>query len=994
MDLKCALTVTGLFPLRARVAFLGCTVLGWAILPAWGQGFKRPDGSVPVPVDWSSRHVVHPAGFTAEQAARMWNDPRVYASWLLHGNAPLLGKAAVPSGPSVPVPIAPGDFHKRSSAANQSATATMKTDWAINLGTAGGVAQGMYPAKYNYDTTQAASCTNDFAVFPVNASTGSTRATVTGTFSSSFTATAGQVTITITPLGGSATTLTLSAVTGTPANSTQFQTTGTGTTSAANLAAAINKNLSATPLAQVVGVNSTSSRTVAVYALTAGSFVTLSVGTGTGAPGGFSWGTVTAGTNGAQANIVGLNQLYSGSATAGAAQCSGLTYPEFIFSYAAGTGPVATSPTISVDGTKIAFVENDTNIGAILHVLTRGSGSTEYGNCTNSGTAAPTCATNPVIPGTTPQYSLSSLSRSSGGTVTVTTSSANTFSTGDSVTIAGVTGSGGNSNCGTTQINTTATITVTGSTTFTYSSSTGSLTCTVTNATATDAASTGSDYMLPLGLIAHATVETDTYSSPFIYYDQDIAYVGDDNSLLFKVTGVFKGTPAHAGGNFPVTVDGTANLTSPVGDFDGTGNIFVGDDSGKLSEYTSSGTAAATAISLYTSGGSGIRDAPIIDTTNAVGYAAVTCSGASGDSRIVQFSFSGGNTLSALATANLNTEGCSGTHTMYDPAPDNDYYNGINSGHIIACATTSSSGTNLYQFGFSSKTMSTTPTVTNEFSTTSGMICSPLTEFNSPSPAFALSSLTRTTNVVTATTSSANNFAVGNSVTIANVAAGTGSCATLPSGINGTFTIASVTSSTAFTFTLNGTNFTNQCTLTGATVTGPATDFLFVGTNSDTNAYSFSLPLALGLSSLSRTGTTVTVTASEAHQFSDGATVTIAGVATNGVSCASITGINGSFAITSIPSATSFTYTSGTNASTSGCNLTSATATVAAPFATYTSAVGGTSGIIVDNQGTVSSGTVLQTESIYFGTLSTTSSGSPCSSNTYCAVKVTQTQLQ
>ena len=52
-------------------------------------------------------------------------------------------------------------------------------------------------------------------------------------------------------------------------------------------------------------------------------------------------------------------------------------------------------------------MENDPNIGAILHVLTFGSGSTEYGtsaSCASNndgGTTLPTCATNPVIPGST-----------------------------------------------------------------------------------------------------------------------------------------------------------------------------------------------------------------------------------------------------------------------------------------------------------------------------------------------------------------------------------------------------------------------------------------------------------------------------------------------------------------------------------------------------------------------------------------------------------------
>ncbi len=85
----------------------------------------------------------------------------------------------------------------------------MKKDWAVSLG-AGGVAQGMSPAKYSFNVNAAPSCSADFAVFPINASTGNTRAKVVGTFTGA--PTSGQTaSITITPTGGTAVTLTLTA---------------------------------------------------------------------------------------------------------------------------------------------------------------------------------------------------------------------------------------------------------------------------------------------------------------------------------------------------------------------------------------------------------------------------------------------------------------------------------------------------------------------------------------------------------------------------------------------------------------------------------------------------------------------------------------------------------------------------------------------------------------------------------------------------------------
>src|SRR5271155_4901442 len=364
-----------------RLAFFFTCVLALAACssaPAFGQGFARKDGSVPVPFDWTSKHVLFPAGCTAEQAARMWNEPRAYGQWLLHGHMPATYRR-VHKQPRLPLP----PWRSR---------LEMESDWAVSLG-AGGVAPGMSPAKYSFDVNAAPSCTSDFAVFPVNASTGNTRANVVGTFTGE--PLAGATTaITITPAGKTAVTLTLtsSATLNTGLN---FLVSATIATNAANLAAAINRNLSNTALDRIAAV--ALGTTVTVYALTPGAGVTLAdANTLTN----FSWGAVTAGANGAQANIVAFNQLYSGS---GAPLC-GFTNPEFIFSYASGVGPVAASPNVSLGGTMISYVENSPNIGAILHVLTFGKGATEYGTIcasSNNGTAMPTCATNPVIPGST-----------------------------------------------------------------------------------------------------------------------------------------------------------------------------------------------------------------------------------------------------------------------------------------------------------------------------------------------------------------------------------------------------------------------------------------------------------------------------------------------------------------------------------------------------------------------------------------------------------------
>jgi hypothetical protein len=305
----------------------------------------------------------------------MAKDPRAYASFLAHG------MVRRHHGPTKPHPTS-----KRK---------TLKRDWSVSLGN-GFPWYGVYPAKYTFDVNAPPNCTNDFVVFSLSGSavTGSSRANVPGTFSGD-PAVGQTVSITITPADSSPVTLTLTA--GTTNSGTTFAVSGTNNaiTDAASLAAVIDRNLSSFALDEIAAV--AFSDTVTVYALTAGTGVTLTVSNDLN---NFSWGSVTPGVNGSQANLVGLNNLYAGSASP---FCAGYTYPTFTFSYAAGVARIDSSPVLSLDGQQIAFVEDDDKdgLGAILHVLTLGTG-TEYGICTNSGTVAPTCATAAVIPGSTP----------------------------------------------------------------------------------------------------------------------------------------------------------------------------------------------------------------------------------------------------------------------------------------------------------------------------------------------------------------------------------------------------------------------------------------------------------------------------------------------------------------------------------------------------------------------------------------------------------------
>lgn len=86
---------------------------------------------------------------------------------------------------------------------------------------------------------------------------------------------------------------------------------------------------------------------------------------------------------GGQANIVGVNNLYSGGT---GALCS--TGPTVMFSYASGTGQVPASVAISRHGTRLAYIENLPTGSSYFHSLTLGTTGT-------NGTSA----TAAVVPG-------------------------------------------------------------------------------------------------------------------------------------------------------------------------------------------------------------------------------------------------------------------------------------------------------------------------------------------------------------------------------------------------------------------------------------------------------------------------------------------------------------------------------------------------------------------------------------------------------------------
>lgn len=87
-----------------------------------------------------------------------------------------------------------------------------------------------------------------------------------------------------------------------------------------------------------------------------------------------------------QANIVGVNNLYSTSPASAAPNCT-TNGPTVMFSYASGTGQVPAAVAISQDGTQLAYIENLSAGTSYLHVLTIGT--------TGSNGTSPTAAVTP-----------------------------------------------------------------------------------------------------------------------------------------------------------------------------------------------------------------------------------------------------------------------------------------------------------------------------------------------------------------------------------------------------------------------------------------------------------------------------------------------------------------------------------------------------------------------------------------------------------------------
>jgi hypothetical protein len=561
-------------------------------LPALGQG---RDGDR----DIVKREAVeHPNGIVQDWSHRHVIFPRV---------GPIEGLIAVQRDPRALLSWqaeARRDWHRgRNPLHFQTVQPEIHRDWAISLGT-GSTAASMFPAKFGLDVNALASCPNDFIVYPVNVAGSGTQPNIAA-FNNLYS-------------GGS------KAITGN---------TVSGSTTVTITGGAVVTTLDAGQVISGVGIPGAD--TIATVTGNPGATLTLAVAaTATGGTA-ITIGTGTAG-------------FCNTRAAQGTADNSLFATTMWSYAISAAGGTVATSPALSMDGTKIAFVETVAG-AAHFHVLAPKSGDGQ--DATDAQNVLKPVLINSGFDATAP------------------------------------------------------------------------------------AAGSGTVTDLSFG------AASDTLSSPFVDFNKDAAYVGNDAGVLFRFKNVFCTIACTVGVTAAPSLDagwngtGSVALGTCVGKVTGavvdskTGNVFAGCSDGKLYGFTSTG-AAITGSPLTVGDGTatgGIVDPPMIDAVSGFVYV-VSGSNGAGSSVLVQAS-----TASFTAPAPVvATLGVGASHPLHAPAFNNAYFNGaIANALIYDWAVNAANEVALYGVTFGAGHAMTAGAAANTFAVvgSTGVELSPVTEF-------------------------------------------------------------------------------------------------------------------------------------------------------------------------------------------------------------------------------------------------------------------------
>lgn len=578
---------------KARVFMLTALSCAATFAPA-----QQTNSHVGLPIDWSFRHVIHHSKVDSTFYQLSDKEPRVIYNWLqhAHANVPSAATTAV-TAPPVGDPDVPFGPRPR---AETIVRPPIRRDWNFTLG-AGSIAPNMAAAKYTFDVTATPSCSKDFLIAGLNVAGSATQPNLVG-FTNLYSGTTGS--------------------TFNVASASEAGTTVTVTTTAANT-------------------------------FVTGQSVTVSGITPSGYNGTFQV-TVVNSTTFTYTDASGLGAAVVTGATVIQSGICG-TAPTVTWAYNASTGggSILTSPSLSIDGTGVAFIES-TASSTIFHVLTLG-----------------------------------------------TTGSNGSFSSATNQYVA------------------------------VQPDNTGVLNnATLKSVTATSTAS-------------------DTRSSAYVDYGNDVAYFGDDDGKLYKTTCVFQcsisGLTLGIATGWPVTVaPAGTRMAAPVVDT-GTNNVILGGSNGllylvPLASCPGAGCAAAIkSATVGTNNANGaILEGVLLDSTFQTMFTTAGDNGA-GVGTFVQLNES----MTALASITTHAS----AYLIPNGALDDEYYNNSLGGTTVTgnayfCGTvTGQAQAGLFTVGFTANAgaLSTAnpPKMASSSGTNlpgnTGVTCSPLTTFTSGS---------------------------------------------------------------------------------------------------------------------------------------------------------------------------------------------------------------------------------------------------------------------
>ncbi|MFZ0225576.1 MAG: hypothetical protein WAL41_01235 [Mycobacterium sp.] len=231
-----------------------------------------------------------------------------------------------------------------------------------------------------------------------------------------------------------------------------------------------------------------------------------------------------------------------------------------------------------------------------------------------------------------------------------------------------------------------------------------------------------------------------TFSSPYIDFISDTAYVTDDQGQIAAISPVFKATPTNPPAKvWSLTTAAATNMTPATYD-NVSGNVFVADHNGLLyyvrTKSTSSGTCASgtpPCFGLTMTGGASLDVAnnktvwepPMVDSVSQTVFVFTNnppkSSGLSG-STIVQ-------TTTTLSTEVVASIGAGTGNNIFSGTFDNNYLTSPASGRIYACGGSGGNLAELYAFGFTGVTMNTAAVSGSPLQlSNTATNCSPLTE--------------------------------------------------------------------------------------------------------------------------------------------------------------------------------------------------------------------------------------------------------------------------